>query len=788
MSFPAMQLLFSSGNKSSGPTGYVLGGIVTENDGRRIHTFNASTSITGYGGGLTGADFFLVSGGGGGGCNHAGGGGGGAIMLGTFDIADGETLSITIGSGGNGATAASSRGANGGSSSFYGHTLPGGGGGGNRTDNSFPTQVNGADGASGGGGGGESTGTSLGGTASDGNNGGNGYIGGAEASGGGGGGFNGAGENATANTGGDGGVGWVTDISGTSLWYAAGGGGGTNGGSGTYQGGIGGSGVGGNGRGWDSGDGVATSAVANTGSGGGGGGGGGSAGGNGSAGVLIISYPIPTGEIPGPELPFELTDDADLFAWYDFADLSSSGDVTSVADKSTNDFTLTSILGTHPTSDVGPNDLSIIKMNTGGTASALQAATASDWIPLSDGTTVLISFFVRIPNANPDAIMTLFTTNDELTTTKTGTTFFFEDRSSQGRNNTTLLYVTGNNGASINGVLATNGSMTTIDWHIVSVLYDPNASPSSNRAFVYIDGDLVSPSEGSSDSPPNDAPRRALRFGGADILSGGVGAMEFGEFIVVTGTSATETARANIESYLTDKWVTPPFTAPDDISGLVGWWDATDAATFTYAGTFGDSVQTWADKSSIGNNLTQATSSWRPRRNATINGLNAVKFYPADSHFLTVANLENTVGGQVVNTSTFVVAQRVVETGGGNIRALIHLGVPSTYINVSNNNIQSWTGSSDVSWGGITNADCQNPHLYVETRESGLLYHFFDGVTKDQGTAYNSTAIDDFSIGGQYDLSQFSDWVIGEVVVYDRRLSDGERQQVEGYLMDKWGL
>lgn len=165
----------------------------------------------------------LVVGGGGGGAGGAsdatgdgGGGGGGVVYNGAYSVTT-TGIPVTIGAGGSAGPANSGNGGNGGNSIFGTITASGGGGGGGRS-------ANGSTGASGGGGGIKAS-TMLGGTATQGNAGGNGTYGG-----GGGGGAGGPGTAGSTNSnlgiGGNGGIGVQYNISGTNAYYGGGGGGG----------------------------------------------------------------------------------------------------------------------------------------------------------------------------------------------------------------------------------------------------------------------------------------------------------------------------------------------------------------------------------------------------------------------------------------------------------------------------------------------------------------------------------------------------------------------------------
>lgn len=240
------------------------------------------------------ARYLTIAGGGGGGRGGASGGGAGGMVTGNTTIASGATYTITVGAGGGanagtGSAPIVNTGYNGSDSSIvYGSaiaTAVGGGGGGPNYSQA------GGDGGSGGGGG-EGGGRGGYGTSGQGYDGGSGgAVDSGYWPGSGGGGAGQVGFNANTRYAGAGGSGATSNITGTVVTYAGGGGGSSYGGTG-YEG-AGGSGGGGAGAGGSGG-----SATAGTnGLGGGGGAGTGGTGGSGGSGIMILS--VPTANYPG---------------------------------------------------------------------------------------------------------------------------------------------------------------------------------------------------------------------------------------------------------------------------------------------------------------------------------------------------------------------------------------------------------------------------------------------------------------------------------------------------------
>jgi len=191
-------------------------------------------------------EYLIIGGGGAGGGNLSGGGGAGGFLTGTTIVSSRSSYSMSVGAGGASVSTpgqAGNTGANGVGSVAFSLTAVGGGGGGG----GFPGTAA-ASGGSGGGGSGYTSNSGGAGTPGQGNQGGAGAGGAPNYGGGGGGGSGEAGQAAPSSSGkaGRGGNGTVSSISGTPLYWAAGGGGGAyTGGTGGGNGGLGGGGGGG---------------------------------------------------------------------------------------------------------------------------------------------------------------------------------------------------------------------------------------------------------------------------------------------------------------------------------------------------------------------------------------------------------------------------------------------------------------------------------------------------------------------------------------------------------------
>ncbi|MEM8503558.1 MAG: DUF4347 domain-containing protein, partial [Cyanobacteria bacterium P01_D01_bin.1] len=101
--------------------------------------------------------------------------------------------------------------------------------------------------------------------------------------------------------------------------------------------------------------------------------------------------------------------------------------------------------------------------------------------------------------------------------------------------------------------------------------------------------------------------------------------------------------------------------------------------------------------------------------------------------------------------------------------------------------VQGWGGGNDFD---SNVAGTGEGWLIQEVvHENGVLSHFKDGLLIDtQAHEYNTKVVDGegFVIGSEIDGAPFVNMDIAEVIIYDRALSEIERQQVESYLQDKY--
>lgn len=243
--------------------------------------------------------------------------------------------------------------------------------------------------------------------------------------------------------------------------------------------------------------------------------------------------------------------------------------------------------------------------------------------------------------------------------------------------------------------------------------------------------------------------------------------------LYVGGTAATAV-------YLGDTKVWPLKSSefsPSSLSGLAVWLDAVDVGMITTQ---------WPDKSGLGNHGTVVGPSAPIVRTNALNGLPVVGFSVSQGR----------VRGHspVTNEFTLVYLTRMVGPTPGRIFTV-------TY--PPNNCLVGWHISGgdacfDDAWIRSPTYAAGGPYpspwrMYGFDMSLTPLRHqqfYIDGVMSGEQSNVGQ------GFGGTYHLSGYDavgdnetcDCEVAEMVIYNRKLTDVERQQVETYLRTKWGL
>ena len=250
---------------------------------------------------------------------------------------------------------------------------------------------------------------------------------------------------------------------------------------------------------------------------------------------------------------------------------------------------------------------------------------------------------------------------------------------------------------------------------------------------------------------------------------------------------------------------------PASISGLVGWYDFSDASTIVLSGD-GVSIYSIADKSPEGNHMTWPGSLGRVTLNtahsyfplnagqynaSSIGGLNASNAKSYTNGFTLIASVywPGYNGETTVNYGNYGVAQILVNQGSD-----IGLNPGSTSIFLI-------SGNDDLSYiqASCIGADLQAHGAYstpgtLPKNAKSLVTIAADTTVGSIDIRLNKAGISTnyFGPGGTSYATNFrtGNWnqsvvyppvgLVGELVMYDRKLTPSEYGQLEDYMQPKW--
>jgi hypothetical protein len=243
--------------------------------------------------------------------------------------------------------------------------------------------------------------------------------------------------------------------------------------------------------------------------------------------------------------------------------------------------------------------------------------------------------------------------------------------------------------------------------------------------------------------------------------------------MVVVDRILTSQEIADIEQYLTDKWVYSVL----DLSPAL-WLDASDVLTINHVNGL---VSQWDDKSGNGNNLEQLSSANQPTTDTrTVNDLNVIDF-DGSSDFMDVsypASIDQPF-------TIWVVTRNDSPTSAG----IIYSGL-STFANSSlylaGTISAHWINGGDPTLSYSTAPDSVLNLYRVEFNGASSAF-YINGDQKVAGTTgtHSPTGL---RVGANVNGATNYDGVIGELIVAPGTLTTQQIEATEDYLIDKWGV
>ena len=232
--------------------------------------------------------------------------------------------------------------------------------------------------------------------------------------------------------------------------------------------------------------------------------------------------------------------------------------------------------------------------------------------------------------------------------------------------------------------------------------------------------------------------------------------------------------------------------SPTGITGCLLWVDSADPDTITHSS--GD-VSQWDDKSGNNHHLTQSTSSYKPTFNQDF--LNPAMEFDGNNQVLgnTDAGLINASDDE---NTMFVVFESTNATTSGSGQTLA--GICERGRQYYGMNINSTTAGSgatafmnksaqDYSCG-VSTIPSTTKQVVIGTRDGTTRQVFDQESNTDTKTNSTDTSQDMFSVGASWESGRTPsadyDGKIYEVIVYDSKLTESQKNQVLNYLQSKW--
>lgn len=218
---------------------------------------------------------------------------------------------------------------------------------------------------------------------------------------------------------------------------------------------------------------------------------------------------------------------------------------------------------------------------------------------------------------------------------------------------------------------------------------------------------------------------------------------------------------------------------PASLTGLGGWWDASDASSFTYSS--GSIVSQWNDKSGLGRHMTQGTVSAQPSRSGTIGGKSAVLFDGTDDGLTT-----GTITIPSKPASLLLVARNTAASGQRDAYMSYDAGSADGRIfRTSTGTVDTYQGnflSTGASWGTTA---AHSVALVLNGASSKIALDSGAWVNGDAGLQSLGERL---SIGSYKALGGEA-WQgeICEAVFVAAGISDADKTSWFGYCATKWG-
>ena len=235
---------------------------------------------------------------------------------------------------------------------------------------------------------------------------------------------------------------------------------------------------------------------------------------------------------------------------------------------------------------------------------------------------------------------------------------------------------------------------------------------------------------------------------------------------------------------------TPPvYPKPPAPKGMISWLDANDCSTVILANGSQSLVREWSDKSPAGAfDATQGSTSAQPSYVKNAMNDKPVMRFDGSSDYFNLPSLSSLTAGEV-----FVVLKKVWEDYTGYNTGLFHLGAETGLGGASH---YTWGRNISQSFGNnrrYTVGESQRkyvlPNIYNISADSSLITSRMDGVELASFPPPHFFNMSNSpKIGADANTNYFFYGDMPEFILYNRKISPDDRNDVHRYLADKWGI
>lgn len=225
---------------------------------------------------------------------------------------------------------------------------------------------------------------------------------------------------------------------------------------------------------------------------------------------------------------------------------------------------------------------------------------------------------------------------------------------------------------------------------------------------------------------------------------------------------------------------------PTDIATIEGWWKADSI----YGLEDGAKVSTWLDSSGNGNHAAQSTTARQPLfvKNQ-INGYPVVNFTQASTQYLqysftpllssdfTLVMVDYRPSGSI-NTSYALGNNNLA----GNASSTLQLGYSTSSV------LRFRFGSPATTLDGTAGTANQYNITIARLEQAVGRNEYVNGSSAGSNTTTTAITAGDIGYIGRGDTGGYLQGSLAEVIVFSGALSTGDREKVEGYLAEKYGV